>query len=186
MLGRERYNTPPGPAIDGSGQAVVDPSSNVNALVAMSERRMDDLRETDKEHFKEMFETTRYYENQLRDKESARIDANRLVDKGAVESANVVYIQQQATLAAQVGLTADAARTSLGNALEPIQKDIAEVRKTQYEAAGRSVQVIESRGHNTNIGLWVSIGIAGFIAFMAVNTFLLTTIGLGVALWLKK
>lgn len=75
---------------------------------------------------------------------------------GAVNRAAEVSAQQATTLAAQVATSAETLRTqvaaaaaaatvALSAALEPIQKDIQDLRKAQYEAQGKSVQTGETR-----------------------------------------
>ena len=106
------------------------------------ERRIADLRASD--------------DAKLREAETARIDAIRAVDVGAVNRAAEVSATQAATLATQVSVSAEtlrgqvaaaagAATTALAAALEPIQKDIADLRRAQYEAQGQKTQVVETR-----------------------------------------
>jgi hypothetical protein len=97
-----------------------------------------------------------FKDQQLRAAETARIDAIRAVDVGAVNRAAEVSATQAATLATQVATSAEALRgqveaarqqtaTALAAALEPIQKDIQDLRRAQYEAQGKQGQVVESR-----------------------------------------
>ena len=80
----------------------------------------------------------------------------RAVDVGAVNRAAEVSATQAQTLATQVAVSAEtlctqvaaaatAASTALSAALEPIQKDIADLRRAQYEAQGQKTQVVETR-----------------------------------------
>jgi hypothetical protein len=174
-----------GPGIDRSGTPVFDPSKNVDALVEATNRRQDDLREQQSRylaHIGEMREANARYvtelrasyegklldsnrhseerldlkDQQLRAAETARIDAIRAVDVGAVNRAAEVSATQAATLATQVATSAEALRgqveaarqqtaTALAAALEPIQKDIQDLRRAQYEAQGQKTQVVETR-----------------------------------------
>jgi hypothetical protein len=95
-------------------------------------------------------------DQQLRAAETARIDAIRAVDVGAVNRAAEVSATQAATLATQVATSAEALRgqveaarqqtaTALAAALEPIQKDIQDLRRAQYEAQGVKAQTGETR-----------------------------------------
>jgi hypothetical protein len=140
--------TPEGLGVDYRGNPVIDPTRNVLDLVAASVLRLDDLRTADSRHLKEITEVRFAYESQLRQKESERIDAIRAVDVGAVNRAAEVSAQQATALASQVATSAEALRVqveatraqtaaSLAAALEPIQKDIQELRKTQYEQQGQ-------------------------------------------------
>jgi hypothetical protein len=162
-----------------------DPTKNVEALVASANRRQDDLREMQARYASQIGEmrevhaqnvtSLRFtYETQLRDQarraderldskdqqlrqaETARIDAIRAVDVGAVNRAAEVSATQATTLATQVATSAEALRgqveaarqqtaTALAAALEPIQKDIQDLRRAQYEAQGVKAQTVETR-----------------------------------------
>jgi len=179
---------PPGPASDAQGRPAVDSTANVTAIVKAAVKRMDDLRRVEVRHFTEMlhqqkdFEKLRAeYEGQLRSAETARIDAIRAVDVGAVNRAAEVAATQASTLAAQVSVSAETLRTqvaaaasaatiALAAALEPVQKDIAELRKTQYEQAGQRLQVIEGRsaaGATTASRTLLIGGLSLAVAFLA-------------------
>ena len=145
-----------GPAVDIGGNPVRDPSPNVLDLVDAAMQRQDDLREAEfrrqddlrvaeARHLREIAGLRAEYQAELREAETQRIDAIRGVDVQAVQRAAEVQATQASALAAQVVATADAFRVSLAAALEPLQKDIAELRKSQYELAGQRAQVGESR-----------------------------------------
>jgi hypothetical protein len=168
-------NTPPGPGVDASGQAVVDPTQNVLDLVEAAIKRQDDLREAEAHHVREVGKLREKYAAQLRAAETARIDAIRAVDVGAVNRAAEVAATQAQTLATQVAVSAETLRTqvaatatagtvALAAALEPIQKDIADLRRAQYEAQGVKAQSTDSRG-----GQSLAIAaVATLIAFVSV------------------
>jgi hypothetical protein len=164
-----RHNTPPGPATDISGQAVIDPTKNVLDLVAAAMARQDDLREMESAHMRELLEVRAELGRQLREAETARIDAVRAIDVGAVQRAAEVQAAQAEALRKQVEATATAATVALAASLEPIQKDIADLRRAQYEAQGQKAQVVETRGSNANIGMWVGVvvGIVGMLFGLA-------------------
>ena len=133
-----------------------DPTANVIANLETAIRRQDDLRENDTAHLKELMELHAHYEDILRIKESERIDAIRSVDVAAVASAAKDSSQVAATLATQVATSADALRNqveitktataaALSAALEPIQKDVSELRRIQYEQAGQKSANTEQR-----------------------------------------
>lgn len=146
----------------------IDPTTNVRGLVDEAVRRQDDLRKSDHDHMRETvrmqaaFEetmriTVQKYQEKLDNAESKRIDAIRQVDVSAVAAAAAVQETRANTLAGQVALSADAMRATvaataqaaqegLTRALDPIQKDIADLRRAQYEAQGQKSQVIETRG----------------------------------------
>ena len=135
----------PGPGVDTHGNQVLDPTKNVLDLVEAAIKRQDDLRELEARHTQEVGDLRHQYEKELRRAESQRLDSIRAVDQAAVQRTAEVQATQAAALAAQVVAGADAFRVALRGELEPIQKDIADLRKTQYEQAGQRTQVGESR-----------------------------------------
>jgi hypothetical protein len=152
--------------VDRFGTPVIDPTQNVLDLVNAAIKRQDDLREMQsahvtqlgqlrEDHARYITELRAQYGTELRQAETARIDAIRAVDVGAVNRAAEVSATQAATLATQVATSAEALRgqveaarqqtaTALAAALEPIQKDIQDLRRAQYEAQGQKTQVVET------------------------------------------
>ena len=146
----------PGAGVDSKGQPVLDPTKNVLDLVDAAMRRQDDLRIAefkrqddlrvkDAEHVRELLTVRAEFAAELRKLETDRLDAIRSVDQSQVQRAAEVQATQAGALASQVVATADAFRAGLTAALEPIIKDIADLRKTQYEQAGQRAQVGETR-----------------------------------------
>jgi hypothetical protein len=144
------------PAVDAQGHAVLDPTRNVLDLVDAAIRRQDDLRNLESTHVRQIMELRATYTEKLSAAETARIDAIRAVDVGAVNRAAEVSLQQATTLATQVitsaetlrtqvAATATAATATLAAALEPIQKDIQDLRRAQYEAQGKTTQTTDNR-----------------------------------------
>jgi len=138
------------------GTSASDPTRNVIDLVSAAIVRQDDLRESESLHIRELVELRARYDGELREAETARIDAIRAVDVGAVNRAAEVAATQATTLAAAVATSAETLRTQvaatatagvvgLAAALEPIQKDISELRRYQYEGQGQKQQGIDSR-----------------------------------------
>jgi hypothetical protein len=163
----------PGPGVDAQGKPVIDPTQNVLQLVAAAIQRQDDLREQADRHVREIAALRAGYDEELRKAETARIDAIRAVDVGAVNRAAEVSAQQATTLAAQVATSAETLRTqvaaaataatvALAAALEPIQKDIADLRRAQYEAQGVKSNVGEAR---LNLGA-IFGGVAALVALV--------------------
>jgi hypothetical protein len=179
-----------GPATDALGGPVIDPTKNVLDLVDSETRRQDNLREAESRHVREIIhlrgqettkemEATQYVERlraeharELRRAEAARIDAIRAVDVGAVQQAAQVQATQATTLAAQVATSAETLRTqvaaaasaatiALAAALEPVQKDIADLRRVQYEAVGTKAQVVDTRESKASSGLVIGLVISG-------------------------
>ena len=77
----------PGLGVDYQGNPVVDPTKNVLDLVAAAIKRQDDLREAESRHVREIAGLRAEYTAELRKAETARIDAIRAVDVGAVNRA---------------------------------------------------------------------------------------------------
>jgi len=174
MAGRRPKN---GMGVDASGGPVVDPTQNVLDLVAAAIQRQDDLRDQEARHIRELMEIRGDHTREMRRAEADRIDAIRAVDVGAVNRAAEVSAQQAQTLATQVATSAETLRTqvqaaataatvALAAALEPIQKDIADLRRAQYEAQGVKTQTTESR---TNIGAIVGLVVAATVAVIALT-----------------
>lgn len=163
----------PGPSIDRWGRDVADPTPNVLDLVEARERRQDDLRHAFEDHMREVGQlreahaqemrlTARRYEDrldvkneQIRQAETARIDAIRAVDVGAVSRAAEVSAAQASTLATQQQASADALRNqveqariatadALAQALAPITKSIEDLRAAQYQQQGEKSSKVES------------------------------------------
>jgi hypothetical protein len=137
----------PGPGVDRYGQPVIDPTRNVLDLVSAAIQRQDDLRAAEQSHVRELLDIRFGYEEKLRDKESARIDAIRAVDVGAVSRAAEVSATQATTLATAQQASADALRAqvegariatadALAQALAPIIKSVEDLRAAQYQQQG--------------------------------------------------
>ena len=206
---------PPGPGVDLYGRPVVDPTANVLKLVEEAVKRLDDLRHADERRLDdllaasmarmgEMLDTkVEYLEKmngqrdlhamELREAESARIDAIRQIDVGAVQQAGSVAATQASTLAAQVATSAETLRTqvaaaasaatiALSAALEPVQKDIADLRRAQYEQQGAKINVVEGHARGANNGLWIGLAVA---VVALVLTFILGGIGIAMTLLLR-
>jgi hypothetical protein len=160
---------PAGQAVDAHGGPVVDPTKNVDALVESAVKRLDDLRGVELASLRREMEMRASYEDKLRQAdeklrlaESARIDAIRAVDVGAVNRAAEVQATQAGALASQVLATADAFRVSLAAALEPIQKDIRDLRDAQSRTVGGKDQSGDTR---LNIGAMLG-GVSVFLVLV--------------------
>jgi VIT1/CCC1 family predicted Fe2+/Mn2+ transporter len=173
----------PGAGVDASGNPVLDPTKNVLDLVEAAVVRLNDLREADLEHRKELDLERREHrlevrglQKDLRDAETARIDAIRAVDVGAVQRAAEVQADVATALANQVALSAETLRntvsetatagaTALAQALDPLQKAIDDLRRAQYEAQGKQGQVVDSRAGLAGIYALVAtfVGVIGLV-----------------------
>jgi|SRR5580704_10168254 hypothetical protein len=168
-----------GAATDSFGRAVLDPTANVLDLVAAAITRQDDLREAEAQRVNELATLRAFYEGELRKAESARIDAIRAVDTGAVSRAAEVSATQASTLAAQVATSAETLRTqvaaaataasvALSAALEPIQKDIADLRRVQYEQQGQKAGAVETKRDTSDGRLYLVGAIAALSPFITI------------------
>lgn len=167
-----------GPATDSQNDPVIDPTENVLALVSAAIQRQDDLRNLTTKHLEEMATLRAQHARELSRAETARIDAIRAVDVGAVNRAAEVASTQASTLAAQVATSAEAMRVqvaaaaaasniNLNAALEPIQRNVAELRQVQFQQQGerqsrsddRDTRVIDRGQSNWLIGILVGVGL---------------------------
>lgn len=171
-----------------------DPTQNVLDLVQAAVLRQDDLRQAEKEHLREllalrgeqgdndrrhikdMVALRAEYDADLREAEAKRIDAIRAVDVAAVAAAAAVQTTQASTLATQVATSAEALRNqvaaaasaqtvALAAALEPIIKDIADLRRAQYEAQGSRAQIVETRAGGGAVAGYIA-GAVGVLALI--------------------
>jgi hypothetical protein len=154
-----------------------DPTANVLDLVDAAVRRQDDLRAAEKDHVAEVLRIRDEWTKERVAREAERIDAIRQVDVQAVQQAATVAATQATTLAAQVATSAETLRTqvaaaasaatiALAAALEPVQKDIADLRRAQYEAQGQKTQVVETQAKGTSTGMWVGVALAAASLFV--------------------
>lgn len=163
MVTSQAPGQPPGPGVDIQGRTVIDPTVNVKEKLEDTVRRLDDLASMRAVHHDALEGQRRYYEGLLRDAEQGRrqaekdrLDAIRIIDVTAVaraaqeqnERAQQLAAQLQATAEAnrvQVAAAATAFRAELVSTIDPIQKRLEEISRTQYEQQGQKQQVVESR-----------------------------------------
>jgi hypothetical protein len=176
-------NTPPGPGIDSSGQAVQDPTGNVKDLVDAERRRTDDIRAIDKEHDKEIRALEREFAKNLRINEAGRLDAiltnvrdTALATATAAET-RATTLADQATksadaLRSQVADTQQASTDALDRRFAPINTSIEEIRRWMFETQGGKQQVVETTAKSNNWAIWVGVLVAAVGLF--VSSFLVT------------
>lgn len=175
MTSMSASETGAGIGVDAFGGQVIDPTLNVKELVALEVRRLDDLMGMQSRHLNEIMALRAEFSKELRESESARLDAIRLVDVSAVQRAAEVQASAAATLATAVQTSredvrlqvaaAAAAQTEFVNKIvEPLAAALAAVQKFQYEQAGIRQQVVEtrdtrgdSRGDRTTILLGIGL-----------------------------
>jgi hypothetical protein len=185
-------NEQPGPGVDAQGRPIADPTENVKDLMEAAVTRLDDLREMETRHqdririlmmghVSDMAALRADLGEKLRNAETDRINAIRAVDVAAVQRAAEVADLRAQTLAAQVAQSAETLRvqvaavaaasaTELTRALEPIQRAIDDLRKSQYEAQGMRGQVIEQRSASGASVALVGLGISILLALIVVIT----------------
>lgn len=169
----------PGPGVDAQGLPVIDPTANVMALVEAMEQRLtgeihqrdkrqNDLRHAEHRRVLDLAKLRAKYEWRIQQSESRRIDAIRDVDQDRLTIQGATNAQAALALAAQVAQTAEAQRsqvanlavtvaTSLSTTIDPIRKDIADLRQVQYENVGGKAAVVEQKSDNMT---WIMAGIA--------------------------
>ena len=156
-----------------------DPTKNVLDFVTAAIARVDDLREAESRHQHEVARLLTERVESMMAAESHRIDAIRAVDVEAVQKASTAAAAQAGVLAAtqqataealrtQVADTATLAETRLAAALQPMVRDVAELQKRAWEAAGGKTQVIETQAKSNVAGNWTGTAIAAFIGFVTV------------------
>ena len=133
-----------------------DPTKNVLDLVNEAVRRLDDLRMAETahitevtalraQHMREISDVRASYEAVIAEKEQERIEVMRT----------------------QVADLASTAALNLDRRLDPIQKNIEEIRQFQYMAQGQTTQVsehrVEDRAKSSNAGMWIGVGVAALI-----------------------
>lgn len=159
----------PGQGVDALGKPAIDPTENVLNLVRAESKRQDDLRTMQADHMRELMARDRETADRLREIETARLDAIRAVDQGQIQRSAEVSAQVATTLAGQVASSAEAFRVSLAASLEPIQKDIADLRRVQYEQAGQKSQVVETRAKSSGLGQWTAIIVSAILGVVTLS-----------------
>lgn len=169
-----------GPATDDKGIPVIDPTINVKEAQASAITRLDDLREMESKHLREIMNLRADFNDKLRVAESARLDSIRDVDRDTVARAADVQTQQATTLAATVATSADAVRVTLATTVAPILEAIAALQRAQYETAGGKTQQVESHDSSRT---WIGIIIAGSVGFL---TIVMAIVAVAVTVLLSK
>jgi hypothetical protein len=201
-----------GPSVDRTGTPVIDPSKNVDALVDAAIRRQDDLRIGESRHIRELLqirndnyqalrEADRHeaemraaYEDQLRTKETQRLDAIRAVDVANVESARQVAEARATTLQTQQQASADAlraqveqARITTAESLEarvvPLLTAIEDLRRTQYQQQGEKSSKVETSSSDRDTLLLEQTRIAASQARMQMIALVIAALVVAVSLY---
>jgi len=139
------------------------------------DKRQNDLRHAEHRRVLDLAKLRAKYEWRIQQSESRRIDAIRDVDQDRLTIQGATNAQAALALAAQVAQTAEAQRsqvanlavtvaTSLSTTIDPIRKDIADLRQVQYENVGGKAAVVEQKSDNMT---WIMAGIAFFTLLIA-------------------
>lgn len=154
-------NTPPGPGVDASGQAVVDPTENVKALSEAANKRQDDLRTQTEWWLLREMDLRATHASELASKEAARIDANRAQDQDSARRSTETALTAVQALAVQAPITADAVRVAAAASLNPVLERLTNIERVQYEQAGSKQQSVETsvdRRAGTS-QVWIVVGV---------------------------
>jgi hypothetical protein len=171
----------PGIGIDRNGEPVIDPTKNVMDTFEAGMRRQDDLREAESRALRREMELRAEFDKEIRSGEKERIDAIRAVDVGAVQRAAEVAAQQASVLAATLAQTAESVRAAqaatatqfvdlLNRTVDPIIKDIQDLRKTQAEGVGVRTNTTDNR---LGINVLVGVGSLMLVLFFGVTGLLI-------------
>jgi hypothetical protein len=168
-----------GPNGNGHAAGGGDPTKNVLDLVNAAIARVDDLRESETRHQREVARLLTERVESMMQAESHRIDAIRAVDVDAVQKAAAAMATQANSLATQqvqsaealrtqVSETATLAETRLAAALQPIVRDVAELQKRAWETAGGKTQVIETQAKGSAASSWMGLAVAACIGLLSI------------------
>lgn len=161
---------PPGPGVDAQGRSVIDPTVNVLNVVSSAVARLDDIAAIRAGYEATIDSIRDKHDHELRKAEAARIDAILKANADQVQRSAEVQAQTAITLAQQVVNSAEALRvqveqtriqnaTALTAEVDPLKKDIADLRQVQYETAGGKVQSKESAVDSRSAtGLMIAAG----------------------------
>lgn len=193
--------------MDKFGLAVPDPTENVKALneaglkslaaiLDLNVKREDDLREMESGYRDKIEMLRSEHAKEVRQAESQRVNDIRQVDVNAVAQALSAVNLQNAALAKTVTETAEASRSQVAAAesarqeasriaLEPMQKDITEIRAALYQQQGQKTGLDESKADRTThrgtsqwlIGLIAAVILGMFTTFVSAAVVLIIHFG---------
>jgi hypothetical protein len=188
---------------------VIDPTENVKALNEAGTRRLDDLRKMEAKamhrelkYMRREMRTYAKHAREMREGETKRLDAVRLVDVGNVNRAAEVAADQASVLAQQLVATKEQTQTqvtavsdqnralvsalgetftaALAAAIDPMRVDIRDLRTEQSRTEGGKEQSTESRG----VGQWATVAvIAGFGLLVTAFLALLSMVAIGLTVY---
>lgn len=168
-----------GPSTDQHNAPVIDPTENVKALNAAANQRQDDLREADSRHVREIMTMRAAFDKELREAESARIDAIRQVDvtaalqQGRDAEARAAALAAQVTATAeamrgQLAATANAAADALTSAITPLTAAVEQLRRAMYEAQGQKTQIVETQQRGLSASAWLGVVVTFLTIFVTI------------------
>jgi len=163
-----------GSPVDSQGWPAEDPTQNVRATVDQLKDTLDrevahlkEVGEIRATHLKEIADLRAKHAEAMMDKEAARLNSIRDVDIGAVQRATEVADARAGVLAEQLITTADRVADTLRTAIDPIIKDIQDLRKSQAEGGGERQRTADTR---LNINTLVVVGsLLAFVIFQLMS-----------------
>lgn len=157
MAALSQSGTSSGPSTDRDNRPVEDPTANVKALTAAAITAEAALRVMSTGYQDKIADLRDRHYAEMRQAETARIDAIRLVDTGNVARAAEVSAAQATALAASVIQSAEALRVSneqsrvqtaaaLNTAMTPVLAQLESLRQTQFQQQGEKAAQTEGTG----------------------------------------
>jgi hypothetical protein len=157
MAALSQSGTSGGPSTDRDNRPVEDPTANVKALTAAAITAESALRVMSTGYQDKIADLRDRHYAEMRNAETARIDAIRLVDTGNVARAAEVSAAQATALAASVIQSAEALRVSneqsrvqtaaaLNTAMTPVLAQLESLRQTQFQQQGEKSAQAEGTG----------------------------------------
>lgn len=155
--------------IEGNGNQVpqpiplIDPTANVLKLVEQANIRQDDLRVAAKQRRDDLDALERYYQRELRDAESKRLDAERKQEQTRVDSVIAALQATITTLTTQIVSTATVLATQ---AKEQNETTTAAIRLLEANQ-NRGLGITEQQGTGRQVNQWAVGVIVGVVVVAA-------------------
>ena len=148
----------------------LDPTINVQNLLAAAVVRLDDLREAESRRVDERMAQSEAHNKELQAAEAKRIDAIRTVDVNAVAIANERAAAQATVLANQVQASAEVARALVASTATANTEQLASLNK-QFSDRIALVERAQYEKQGTGAGMremysWI---FAGFMAIVTIG-----------------
>lgn len=142
---------------------LIDPTANVLKLVEQANIRQDDLRKAAKKRRDDLDYLERYYQRELRDAESKRLDAERKQEQTRVDSVIAALQSTISTLTTQIVATATTLATQ---AKEQNETTTAAIRLLEANQ-NRGLGITEQQGTGRQVNQWAVGLIVGVVVVAA-------------------